>query len=148
MVTKRDYINGSSNDAGSVRPICRISSSDFHLSILECRRKAEWIPHNVVSATTNELELLRLASPFERQRSMENWTVIQGRYCISEEENDKSQFTSRVRRFEEFLNNTPAIYLRRNQGRSRLLHIASAYNHWVTLTFAVLVGAIVYQKTS
>ena len=74
--------------------------------------EGEWIPHNVVFATTNELGVASLASLTQVSTFLGELDCDQGGYCISEGEWQVTIHFKGSHEFEEeFLNNTPAIYL-------------------------------------
>ena len=111
--------------------------------------EGEWIPHNVVYATTNELGVAEFSFPYSGVNIPGELDCDQGGYCISDGEWQVIIHFKGSHEFEEeFLNNTPSIKL----GEPVIKAEASFFTVQVltimgiALAFAVLVGAIMYRN--
>jgi hypothetical protein len=108
-----------------------------------------WLPHNVVYATTNELgvasfnfEYSGVNVPGELECSQAGYCIDEGRWQVIIHFKGSHEFE------EEYLNNTPEIYLGEliAKGETSFFTVQVLTILGIALAFAVMVGAIMYRN--
>ena len=111
--------------------------------------EGEWIPHNVVYATTNELGVASFNFSYSGENVPGELDCDQNGYCISEGEWQVTIHFKGSHEFEEeFLNNTPSIKLGEpvTKAEASFFTVQVLTIMGIALAFAVLVGAIMYRN--
>jgi len=108
-----------------------------------------WIPHNVIYATTNELgvasfnfEYSGVNVPGELECSQAGYCIDEGRWQVIIHFKGSHEFE------EEYLNNTPEIYLGEliAKGETSFFTVQVLTILGIALAFALMVGAIMYRN--
>ena len=108
-----------------------------------------WIPHNVVYATTNELGVASFSFEYSGVNVPGELECTQTGYCIDEGRWQVIIHFKGSHEFEEeYLNNTPEIYLGEltAKGETSFFSVQVLTILGIALAFALMVGAIMYRN--
>ena len=144
---KGDYINGS---VAILRDRLDLSvESQTVIFTYQYWNETEWVPHNVVYATTSELGVAEFSFLYSGDNVPGKLECSQDGPCI---EDGKWQVTIHFQGShefeEEYLNNTPVITLGDpvEKAQTSFLTVQVLTIMGIALTFAILVGAIMYRN--